>query len=143
MSYVFGNILAILAATVAAWLFGAAWYNALGKPWMAATGLTEADVRPGGKTSTTPFILSFLFEFLMASILAGALILAPVEAGGWTVAIGTALIIWFGFVMPTQLINHRYSMKPWSLTVIDAGHWLGVMLIMAIVLTLIGVDAPL
>jgi hypothetical protein len=46
------NYLAIVIAAVAAWLFGAGWYMALGKPWMAALGTTpdkmaEAKRRPG------------------------------------------------------------------------------------------------
>lgn len=142
MDYIAANFLPILAATVASWLFGALWYGLLGKPWMRAAGVQESDIkRPDGRTSRSPFILSFIFEFWMAAILAGALILAPVDAGLWQVALGTAFIIWIGFVLPTQLINHRYTMRPWSLTALDGAHWLGVMLIHAVVLTLIGVSA--
>ncbi|MEM8826670.1 MAG: DUF1761 domain-containing protein [Pseudomonadota bacterium] len=142
MGYIFDNILAILAATAAAFAFGAAWYGALGKPWMAAAGLSEADIkRPDGGTSPVPFIIAFLMEFWMTAILAGALILAPIEAGGWIVALGTAFILWIGFVLPTLIVNHRYQMAPWSLTVIDGGHWLGVLAVMATALRLVGLDA--
>ena len=139
MIYIVQNALPILAATVAGFAFGAAWYGALGKPWMRAAGLTEAQVRAGGKL---PFAIAFVAEFWMASILAGALILAPVEAGVWTVALGSAFIIWVGFVLPTLVVNHRYQRQPWSLTALDGGHWLGVMLIQAAVLRAIGVSAP-
>ena len=44
------NYVGILAAAVAAWLVGAAWYGVLGKQWMAALGWTEADMAgPDGK----------------------------------------------------------------------------------------------
>ncbi|MBZ6377808.1 hypothetical protein B5C34_03020 [Pacificimonas flava] len=141
MDYIFDNLAAILAAAAAAWLFGAVWYGLLGTRWMKAASLQESDIRrPDGSTSKLPFILAFIFEAWMAAVLAGALILAPVEAGGWTVALGTAFILWVGFVLPTQLINHRYTMRPWALTAIDTGHWLGVLLLQAAVLTLIGVS---
>ena len=87
-------------------------------------------------------LVVFVAEFWMAAILAGALILAPVEAGGWTIAFGTAFIIWIGFVLPAIVVNHRYRPLPWRATMIDAGHWLGAMLLLALVLRLIGVEAP-
>ncbi|MGB7404557.1 MAG: DUF1761 domain-containing protein [Pacificimonas sp.] len=141
MIYIIENIWAILAAAVASFIFGAIWYGALGKPWMAAAGLTEDRIKGAdGKTSPLPFVIAFLMEFWMAAILAGALILAPVTAGVWTVAFGTALILWIGFVLPTLIVNHRYQMRPWSLTVIDGGHWLGVLMVMAATLRLVGVS---
>lgn len=140
MIYIIQNILPILAATIAAFAFGAGYYMTLGKPWMAAAGLTEEKVK--SSPSSMPFIIAFIAEFWMAAILAGALILAPAEAGKWTMAIGTALIIWIGFVIPTMTVNHRYQMLPWRLTLIDGGHWLGVMMVQVIVLSLIGLTPP-
>ena len=35
----------VLVAAVAAWVLGAAWYMALSKPWLAALGKTEADMK--------------------------------------------------------------------------------------------------
>ena len=62
------NYLAIVIAAVAAWLFGAGWYMALGKPWMAALGTTPdqmaaAKKRPG---AWLPFVYAFVAELLMA-----------------------------------------------------------------------------
>ena len=54
------NYLAIVIAAVAAWLFGAGWYMALGKPWMAALGTTPDQMakprsdRGRGCRSSTP-----------------------------------------------------------------------------------------
>ena len=47
------NWLAVLAAAVAAWLFGAAWYMALSKPWMAATKIDPSQ----GNRSIAPLQL--------------------------------------------------------------------------------------
>lgn len=143
MVYILINWLPILIAAVAGFAFGAAYYAVLGKPWMAAAGLTPEKIEgPDGKTSSAPFIIAFIAEFWIASILAGSLILAPEEAGEWVMAIGTAVVIWIGFVVPVMVVNHRYQMAPWSLTFIDAGHWLGVMLLHVIVLQSIGVTPP-
>lgn len=143
MVYILINWLPILIATIAGFAFGAAWYMGLSKPWMRATGLTEADIKgPGSRTSPVPFVIAFVAEFWIASILAGSLILAPDQAGQWTMAFGTAVVIWIGFVMPVMVVNHRYQMAPWSLTAIDGGHWLGVMLIHVGVLQAMGLTPP-
>jgi hypothetical protein len=73
-------------------------------------------------------VLSFLAELLMAYVLAGLIghIGATSLRGG---AISGAFV-WAGFVLPTIAVNNAYPNRPWSLTVIDAGHWLGVLVIM-------------
>jgi hypothetical protein len=118
MTFAGPNYLAILAATVAAWIFGAVYYTALSKPWLAAAGITMAEMKrrqaggAGKLTSIAPFILSFIAEIVMAWVLAG--VLGHLGPGQVTIRNGliSALFLW-----------------P-MLTVIDAGHWLGVMLIM-------------
>ena len=50
----------------------------------------------------------------------------------------TAAFIWFGFVLTTMMVNHRFQSARWSLTLIDGGHWLGVLLVMGLVIGLFG-----
>jgi hypothetical protein len=40
MNFAHVNLLSILVAAVAAWIFGGIYYTALSKPWMAAQGKT-------------------------------------------------------------------------------------------------------
>ncbi|MCQ8185907.1 DUF1761 domain-containing protein [Parvularcula maris] len=141
MEYIILNLLPIAAATAASFAFGAGWYMLLSKPWMGAAGLTEDRIK-GAKRPWLPFLIAFLAEFWIAAVMAGALILAPPEAGAWTMAFGTALILWSSFVMPTMIVNHRYQMLPWRLTFIDGGHWLGVFLLQVAVLQGLGLKAP-
>lgn len=42
----------------------------------------------------------------------------------------SAGIVWFGFLLTSTVISDRYQGKPWTLTLIDAVHWLGVALIL-------------
>ena len=67
------NYLAVFAAAVAAWIFGAAWYMGLAKPWMRASGwASQAEMLgPGGKASPLPFVIAFVAELVMAYFLAG------------------------------------------------------------------------
>ena len=143
MIYIVQNFWPILAATVVGYAFGAAYYMALAKPWMAAASLSEDDIKSTKNgPAWLPYALAFVAEFWIAAIMAGALILTPEEAGEWSMALGTAFILWIGFVFPTIMVNHRYGMRPWSLTFIDTGHWLGVFVLQVIVLQLLGLSAP-
>jgi len=126
------NYIAILVAAVAGFAFGAVWYMALGKPWMAAVGMTEQP-----KPNPAVFLMAFVAQLIMAWMLAGAL----GHLGDVSVVAGliTAALIWVGFVATTLVVNHRFQGAKWSLTLIDGGHWLGVLLIMGVVLGLFGV----
>lgn len=75
-------------------------------------------------------------------VLAGALILAPSEAGVWTMAIGSAVVIWIGFVVPATVVNHMHRSLPGTAAAVDAGYRLVVMLVQALVLKAIGLTPP-
>ncbi len=124
----FGGVsyLAILVAAVAAFAFGAAWYMGLSKPWIRAARLNPADIKP----TAVPFIISFLALLVMGWVLAG--VIGHLGEGQATLRNGliTGLLLWAGFTATTLTVNHRYQGFGWDLTLIDAGHWLGVALIM-------------
>jgi hypothetical protein len=47
-------------------------------------------------------------------------------------------LIWAGFVITTMAVNNAYPMRKVMLTVIDGGHWLGVLLIMGAIIGVFG-----
>ena len=47
--------------------------------------------------------------------------------------------VWLGFVATTLVTNHGFQMKLGRLTLIDGGHWLGVLLIQGAILGAMGV----
>ncbi|OQW52583.1 DUF1761 domain-containing protein [Candidatus Raskinella chloraquaticus] len=129
------SYVAILVAAVAAWVFGAAYYMALSRPWMAAAGLSKDMIAPQGKgPSPLPFILSFIGELVMAFVLAGAI--GHLGPGQVTLRNGliSGTILWAGFILTTTIITNSYQRKPWSLSLIDSLHWLGVMLVMGAII---------
>lgn len=130
MSYIGSNILPILAATIAGLLIGAAYLALLKRDLWRRRG------------SFALLTVAFLAEFWLASILAGALILAPVQAGAWTISIGTAVIIWIGFVLPVLIVSYIvHALRPADL-IADCVHWLVVMTGQAVVLNAIGLLRP-
>lgn len=133
------KLAAVIVAAIAAWLFGAVYYTSLGKAWLAAQNKTEDDIKCGGKTGfakAAPFILSFIAEILMAGMLAGLMI----RSGPMTIVHGlkAAFAVWFGFMLTTMAVNYAFADRKPALTLIDAGHWLGVVLIMGAVIGFFG-----
>jgi hypothetical protein len=76
-----------------------------------------------------PFIVSFIAELVMALVL--SLVLGAMTGGEPNVAAGLVygFLFWLGFVATTIAVNQRYQGYGWMLTVIDTGHWLGVLLL--------------
>lgn len=129
------NYLAVVLAAVAAFMFGAVWYNVLSAPWLAARGITK-EAMAGKAMSPVPFAVSFISLLVMAFVLAGLL----GHMGGTTIRAGlvSGALCWLGFAIPTMATNYAfYGHKP-ILTLIDGGHWLGVLLIEGAILGWLG-----
>lgn len=138
MPFVGYSWVGILAATIAGYAVGSVWYGVLGERWLAALGLTKADITndKGKPKSFTPFIVAFVADLVMAFVLAGVM----GHVGELTVRNGviTAAFIWCGFVITTLVVNNSFSMRSKSLIWIDGGHWLLVLLVMGAVIGGIG-----
>ncbi len=72
----------------------------------------------------------------MAWMFAGVLL--HMAQGGLATSLRTGVIsgffLWLGFVITTMAVNHAFQGAKWSLTLIDGGHWLGVLLIQGAIL---------
>ena len=130
MIYIVLNAMAIAAATLAGLGVGVLYQTLLAQQFWAS----------GGRFITLATAL--LAEAWLCAILAGALILAPPKGGVWTMTIGSAFVIWIGFVVPTQIVSYRFRAMPMLTALTDCGHWLLVMLVQAVVLRLIGLVPP-
>jgi hypothetical protein len=130
------NYWAVLLAAALSFLFGGAWYGALSRQWMAAANLTEEQIRGTGGPSPRPFVITFIAQIVMAWVLAGVLLHLSKAGLAITLRNGllSAFMIWLGFVATTLVVNHQFQMQRPVLTLIDGGHWLGVLLIQGAVL---------
>jgi len=137
------NYIAVLLAALASFAFGAAWYGTLAKAWLAARGgvdRQQAMTRLG--PLPIPYLIAFLAELVMAWMLAGIL-LHLARAG---LALGprngliSAAFLWLGFIATTLVVNHAFQGAKTALTIIDGGHWLGVLLIQGAILGAWGIS---
>lgn len=126
--------LAVVVGLIVTMAFGMGWYSVFSKPWMAACGFTEEDVK-GGPGATT-MVITILCQLVMIIVMSGVMF----HLGGFTVRIGliSAILVWVGFVITTQIVNSLFQNKPWSLILIDGGHWLGVLIIQSVAIGLLG-----
>jgi hypothetical protein len=128
--------LGLVAAAVAAWIFGAAWYMGLGKPYQRALGkgpgATDQDSCKGQPMPVAPLALCFVAELVMAVAL--SYVLARMSVVGWSWGAVVGAIIGVGVIAPTVIVNHLFPGRSQTLMAIDGGHWIGVAVIEGAVL---------
>ncbi len=128
------NYVAVIIAALAGFGLGAVWYTVLAKPWMHATGKTEADRQEAGHT--IPFAIAILALFVMALMLAGVMgHLGDVTVRGGVIS---GFLVWVGFVITSMGVNHAFAGAKPMLTLIDGGYWLAVLLIQGAVIGAFG-----
>jgi hypothetical protein len=123
------NYLAVIVAAVAAFAVGALWYAVLfSKPWMAAVGMTEAQIKQGG--SPVPFIIAIVAYLVMAFVLSAIGAAASDLWGGLILGV----VVWIGFIATTTAVNYAFANRKPELTLIDAGGWLAVAAVMGAII---------
>lgn len=133
MAFAGMNHAAIVVAAITGFLAGAVWYGLLGKQWMAALGKSKDEMKP----SPGPFVTAGIALLLMAYVLAGTIgHLGEVDLRTGVIS---GAILWAGFVATTIAVNNAFQGARLSLSLIDAGHWLVVLLLMGGVIGAFGV----
>ncbi len=122
MIYILLNAWPISVAALSSVALGALWY------------------RKAVPTGTLVAII--IAQWWLGAILAGALILAPPKGGVWTMTLGSAFIIWIGFVAPAIFASYRIRAIAWSAAIGDAAYWLAAMLVQAVLMRIIGLVPP-
>ena len=111
------NWVAILVASVVAFLLGGLWYGPLfGKAWLRALGKTEADIEP----SPTPFIVSFFTALLTAIVLAALLRSLGIDSISGGLLLG--LLTGVGFIATAMASDSAFCGWGVPLFLIQAGY---------------------
>ncbi|AZL59417.1 DUF1761 domain-containing protein [Tabrizicola piscis] len=108
------EFLNVIVAALAAFGFGAVWYIAMSRPWMAASGVTEAEQKASGPT---PFVVGLAAMVLVAGMMRHLLATSGVTTvgGGAVAGLGVGAFL----VMPWVAMNYAFALRKPSLTVID------------------------
>jgi len=114
------EIVYVLAAAAAGWVFGAIWYMSLAKPWVEATGIEVDENGKPKDQSPLPFVLSAVAMIIVAGMMRHAFAMAGVDTvmKGLVSGLGVGLF----FISPWIMINNAYGSRPFKLTLIDGGY---------------------
>jgi hypothetical protein len=127
--------LAVLAATIAAYAFGAFWYITLSKPWIADSGIpVDANGKPLGNGSPMPMVIGFICILLVAGMTRHIFQMAGMDT------ISEGLMGGFGLgafiITPWLGMCYNYGMRPFRLILIDGAYAIVGCTIIGVVLTL-------
>lgn len=117
------NWLAVVVASVVAFLIGGVWYGALfSKQWVEGYGFSEDQVQAMKGKQARNFAVFLLAGLVIAAAMA---VIAPkLEVGTWMKGLQLGAFIWGGFVATVLLVQHfAGNYKPVAF-VIDATYQL-------------------
>ncbi len=118
--------LAVVVAAVAAIAFILGYYRLLTKQWIAAVGLKKSAFKAGPPPLAMIFlVVGYLLAAWMLAAIMGYVGPITIRAG-----IVSGALLWLGFALPVTAINYVFQKRPIELTLIDAGGWLGSLVIM-------------
>ncbi len=128
------SYLAVVLAAIAGQLAGVAWYGLFAKPWMTAAGISADQQAAMPKSS---YGVALVAQFLIAFMMAG--IIGHLGRFGLVGGVISAFFCWVGFCLAPMAVNHRFQLKGWDLTLIDAGYWLVVFVLQGAIIGWMGV----
>jgi Protein of unknown function (DUF1761) len=130
------NYVAVLVAGVGGFIVGAVWYLpfTFGPLWLKANPHLLQDIETGGRWQH--YLLALVCSIFQAWVLALCLGYAGRDAG-----LGTALVagvlLWLGFTAAPSLVDTLISRRSTIAWMLDTGHRLLAILVMAFLLTAI------
>ncbi len=106
------GVLSVIAAAAAAWIFGAIWYGAISRQWMAASGLTPQMVR---RSDPVPYIVSFLSCVVVAGMTRHILATSGIEtiSASAVTGLGLGLFIAAPWIVTNVLFGQRDRRLIW------------------------------
>ncbi|WP_321830426.1 DUF1761 domain-containing protein [Thalassovita sp.] len=130
------EILSVIAAAAASYVFGAIWYMSLAKPWMTASGVKLGeDGQPENRSNPVPYIVSFVCAIIVAGMMRHIFTLSGIDMLGEGLVAGLGI----GLFLATPWIatNYTFAGRPKALIVIDGGYATIGCAVMGAVLTLL------
>lgn len=130
------NYLAVLVAAALSFFVGWPWYMTFSKQWLKAVG-KDPDTPP--HPTPKPFVFLGIGLLVMAWVLAG--LIGHLGQGQVTIMNGiiSGIFAWIGFVATTMTTNYAFQGRPFTLSLIDGGHFLLVLIVQGAIIGWFGV----
>ncbi len=123
------NLLAVLAASLAAFVLGASYYAVLGEQLAEVSGAATAGEQP----APWKIGVELLRCVIIAAVVAGLASRGEIDTWTGGLLLGLAFWIGFPFVLWTGAMIHEDA--PWKLAAIHAGDWLAKLLLVAVIVS--------
>jgi hypothetical protein len=133
------NLLAVIIAVVANFIFGFIWYTPLfGKLWGRHMGY-DMNQKPKQSEMMKGMLFMVIGNFLLAWVLAHNMAAWAFVPGNQDISpfangMMAALFTWLGFYFPVDLGSTVWERKSWTLFFINTGYHLGSLILTALVL---------
>ncbi len=98
--------------------------------------------KPGERPRLDFLILAAIAQFWLASVLAGALLMAPRTGQPWPAMLMLVFIIWVGIVVPPLMVTLRFRGHSGPMAAADSVHWLLVLLVQGSIMMSLGLKMP-
>lgn len=125
------NWLAVLVATVVAFVLGGLWYSKVlfGNAWMREVGLTEEAVNNANmpRTFGTTFVLQLIAAVALAALIG--------SDGNWQLGLQTGLCVGLLWIATAYGVTYLFEQRPFRLWLINAGYYV---VLYAVMGTIIG-----
>jgi hypothetical protein len=122
------NYLAIVVAAIACFLFEAGWYSFFLHSWLDGIGRTMQWLEASGVNPAVQYGTALLSAAVMASAISCVTQLTGPQTALRGMRAGA--LLWLGFVLTTLSTEYIFEVRTWSLLGVNAGFWLGGMVVM-------------
>lgn len=115
------EFLNVVAAAVASYGFGAAWYMMLAAPWMDAAGVAVGeDGQPANKSDPVPYLVAFVMALVVAGMMRHVFALSGIDTVGKGLISGLGIGLFLA--SPWLATCYAFGGRPFRLTLIDVGY---------------------
>lgn len=135
------NYLAVLLAAVSSMVVGAVWYlpAVFGATWSRLSGKKMVDKADGAKAGAA-YGITFVASLTTSYVLAHVVFLSNsfFKHSYLRDSLTTAFWLWLGFTAARLLVHDLFEDRPKKLFLLNAGHELFTLMIMALIIGLLG-----
>jgi hypothetical protein len=114
------NHAAVWLSAIVHFLFGAAWYTALGQAWLDGIGKSREQLMAAGGGTPTPYVVALIAALLIAYTLARVIEKFGVKSVVGGAGLGAGMAI--GFIGAAYATNYAFEQAPLSLWLINTGY---------------------
>ncbi|MGH2969265.1 MAG: DUF1761 domain-containing protein [Solirubrobacteraceae bacterium] len=123
------NVLAVLVATIAAFVSGATYYAMFGRQLAEVSDAAAAGEQP----PPWKLAVELVRCLIIAAVVAGLASRGAIEE--WTGGLLLGLALWIGFPLVLWMGAMIHENTPWKLAVIHAGDWLAKLLVVGVIVS--------